>query len=670
MSIFRAIKRAKTTNNTMEFPTENANQIAIQTLERKEKYQKPNCDMKELTGQQNLLKQVILSNGKQDFFTVFNMECNVGKTHTAIHTIPYYFEAINKGEIPPKGILIVIREIEECDKYEKLLNGLYALTGDVALAFNSEKYKSKKESLSKMYQSELLRKVHNYPVVFITHENYLKMALNKKLRNTFTKDRRLLIIDESIDICKTLTVEKKELEKMTNRLSEEDKEKLTEICRPIQEKFDEVLLDDKEINNQVFNFKVDIDTYLQLIKHFKKVVENSYTDKQKTNLLNLLIAIECIYTDTCIINKKEKSENCRISVMNRNQKMWLLDNNIILDGSADLQPQYTMNPNLYYMMNNKRVLDHSKWNIEYVYTGSTKSAKGLLDDVVDEKQEEKNDKFYQGCSAIIKDLGEKETFVVCTKDEHITTDSRGNEIAHNPYEDYDCNIPKEHIQHFGNITGKNNYGNLKNVLIAHTINYPETDYILKYMYFTNKRYEDNTTKFRSHQTKNLGGIYIFEDKELQEMKEKTIANHLYQAICRVNRNMEYKTKVIIVSRYVGAILYVRDMLDCDCEQTDKYNSVFDTGKNKVNEERHENSKASVMCRLFEKIMSGEISSNIPYIQIDSHIIQIDKEDIRNYLNYTKVKFSQAVGESKEFIRNNAIIYNKKNFVFILDSPLE
>ena len=126
--------------NKKIFPTDIENNTAIQQLESKEKYKKSNCNNEELEKQRNLLKQVILSNGKQDFFTVFNMECNVGKTHTAIHTIPYYFEAVNKGLIEPKGILIVIREIDEGNKYEKMLNELYPMR-EVALAFNSDKYK-------------------------------------------------------------------------------------------------------------------------------------------------------------------------------------------------------------------------------------------------------------------------------------------------------------------------------------------------------------------------------------------------------------------------------------------------------------------------------------------------------------------------------------------------
>ena len=669
MSILKTIK---TTNNKMIFPTNIENNTAIQQLESKEKYKKSNCDNEELEKQRNLLKQVILSNGKQDFFTVFNMECNVGKTYTTIHTIPYYFEAINKGLIEPEGILIVIREIDEGNKYEKMLNELYPMS-KVALAFNSDKYKSKKIILSKMYKSDLIREVDKIPVIIITHENYLKMALDTKLRKIFTKNRRLLIIDESIDICKTLTIKNNRLKEIMNYLQDEEKAILNEICNPIQTKFEELDVIDGEISNKVFNFKVDKGKYLKLIKKFYKTVKSSYINPLRDELLDILTTIECIYTDTCLINKGKKKEygdtKFSVSTINRKQQMWTLDNNIILDASATLNPQYTMNLQLYFIMNNKPVLDHSKWNIEYIYYGSTKSAKGLLNNIEDEEQEEKTDRFYKGCSEVIKDLGENETFVVCTKSEHIKTDFNGNEIPYNPYADFDCNIPVENIQHFGNITGKNDYSHLKNVLITHTINYSETDYILKYMYFTGKRYADDTTKFKSYSESNLGGIYVLKDREIQEFKEKTIANHFYQAICRVNREMEHNTKAIIISKYLGSILYVSDMLNCKCKQTNKYDSIFHYGENEVNKKRHENSKASKMKELFTNILSANIPPNIKYEKLDDYIIKINREEIQNSLNYNDNKLSKSISECNDFMKDNSILYFKKNFVFVLDSPL-
>ena len=190
------------------------------------------------------------------------------------------------------------------------------------------------------------------------------------------------------------------------------------------------------------------------------------------------------------------------------------------------------------------------------------------------------------------------------------------------------------------------------------------------MYYTDKRYADVTTKFKSHSENNLGGIYVFNDRELEEFKEKTIANHFYQAVCRVNREMEHNTKVIIISKYLGAILYVSDMLNCECKQTNKYNSMFNYGENEVNKKRHENSKSSQMKKLFTDIISSNISQDIKYKKLDDYIIQINREEIQKFLAYDDNKFSKSIYDCKDFMKENSILYFKKNFIFVLDSPLK
>ena len=670
--------------NKMIFPSDVANNLAIERLEKKDKYEKANCDMEELIKQQELLKQVMLSNGKQDFFTVFDMECNLGKTYTAINTIPYYLEAINKGLIAKKGIIIVVREISECDKYEKELNELYEPFDKVALAFHSDKYKSKDLNRSKLYKQDLIIQVEKYPVVLITHQNYLNLALDKKARNTFTKNRRLLIVDESIDICKTLTLKKSKMEQIINALESEDKEKFIEISNPILEKIEELEQNENEISNMTFNFKVE-ECYFKLIEKFSKEVIPKYREQLKNDLEETITTIECIYTDTCLISKSEKKQyrNAYISfsTIDRKQKMWTLENNIILDGSATIEPRYKLNKDLYFVMNCKRVLDHSRWNIEYVFESTTKTSKGLLSYEDTDEQEEKSTKFYNACSEIIKDLGEYETFVVCNKDEHILTYSNGIERKFNPYEN--CNIPLNNIEHFGNITGKRDFTNLKNVIITHTPNYSETDYILQYMYYADTRYEDNR-EIKGKSLSSLDSIYAFDIKAIQDFKEKTIANHIYQAVCRVNREMKYKTKIVIISKYIGAILYVRDMLDCECRQTDEYNDLFESGVNKVNEERKENSKKKKMERLFAEIMQGNINQDIAYTMLNSHIVMITRDEIKRVLGYAyhmnkdseKEKkrkdnaFDKTLNKCKEFIKDNGIIYVNKEFYIILDKPLK
>lgn len=100
-----------------------------------------------LNSQQQLLKNCILSNGKQDFFNVFDMQCSTGKTYVAVNSMPYYLYNVSLGHIAKKGVLFVIRQTDEIDKYVKDLNSLFKdeITGhfkEVAIAYHYKKYSS------------------------------------------------------------------------------------------------------------------------------------------------------------------------------------------------------------------------------------------------------------------------------------------------------------------------------------------------------------------------------------------------------------------------------------------------------------------------------------------------------------------------------------------------
>ena len=103
----------------------------------------------------------------------------------------------------------------------------------------------------------------------------------------------------------------------------------------------------------------------------------------KEYLNKIIKCIKYLYKDTCLITKKqvekdeEEETEIILSTINRDKKMWTLDNNIILDASAKLNPKYAMNKDLYIVMNNAPVLDHSLWNIKNIWISSTKYYKAL-----------------------------------------------------------------------------------------------------------------------------------------------------------------------------------------------------------------------------------------------------------------------------------------------------
>ena len=77
-----------------------------------------------------------------------------------------------------------------------------------------------------------------------------------------------------------------------------------------------------------------------------------------------------------------------------------------------------------------------------------------------------------------------------------------------------------------------------------------------------------------------------------------------------------------------------------------------------------------MKKLFTDIISGIISQYIKYKKLDDYIIQINREEIQKFLAYDDNKFSKSIYDCKDFMKENSILYFKKNLVFVLDSPLK
>ena len=170
--------------------------------------------------------------------------------------------------------------------------------------------------------------------------------------------------------------------------------------------------------------------------------------------------------------------------------------------------------------------------------------------------------------------------------------------------------------------------------------------------------------------------------ELQEYKEKIIANHMYQAICRVNREMEYSTTVVIASKYLGAMLYVRDMFrvidkekqHCYFEITRDFNKVFGIFKNGMNEHNQKQQEDSLpfhIKTLFKEILENKIPTDLKYNIADKYIVQVKLSNLYKYFNIDKENtktFTDALYQTRDFRRENAIIEQGKTFNIILTEP--
>ena len=216
--------------------------------------------------------------------------------------------------------------------------------------------------------------------------------------------------------------------------------------------------------------------------------------------------------------------------------------------------------------------------------------------------------------------------------------------------------------------GDNNYKHLQNVLIAHTFNLSEKQYILEYLYYSNKKFNsDDDIKVVL-----LNERRTFVNKNIEEYKIGRISNEFYQAVKRVNRDMDKETRVVILTKEVEAVELVCKMLK-NCKIIDTTNNY----KIKYKKFEYENSSLGYKdydikaIKIFQDILNNNMKglSNIikDHLKYEDNKVILSKKALRTELeieyapNLKRDVFNKS--NVKRFIRENEIIVETKRIIF-------
>lgn len=572
----------------------------------KNQYNISNCNTKTLNKQKEYLKEQIKEGTNNDFFKVFSLECGTGKTITTEEAL---------ADLEGKQALFVRERNADCIKSAERINKLAGK--EIAIAINTDTYSSKE--LNKLFPNSKEKrgnKIAEYPVVIISHEKYKALAVDKEVRKYFIEDRQILIIDEFLNMAKgnELQISKAWIDTYETMLGSRTLRSLfSEIVRELED----YLLSQRK-KNTFFNAKSDIDIITKRINKLKQLIKTNLNKEYcksigytKNELCQKVEELKQFYIQTCVV------EGDIMYCTNRAYQYWLLNNNIMLDASAKLNQAYNLSP-IFEVNNNSKVLDHSKWSFFIYAINTTSSAKGRA----------KN--FYDVINNTLEEQGTEDTLYI------------GN-IADEKL------VNATYKNHFGNVTGSNDYKDLKNVIIGHTPNVPYRLYVLEYIYFSNKKF-DNRKKWDG---KNTGAgdykVYRFSNKQFEKYRQCRNANEIYQAIKRVNRNMEHETKVILLNNDSETVERVTKMFkDCNVNEYDNDFVEYEKSKmDKYNEERKENSYASKFIKLSIEIM------NLKHLDLQQEkknrkgemVIQqgfYQKKKVIEYMKISRKHFSEYV----------------------------
>ena len=558
-------------------------------------------------------------------FDLFNCECSTGKTFSVVTKVVLFLEKWAIDIYNPKGMLFVMQNIAPCKYYANKINKELFNNNIIAETVDSD-----------MDDVEIKNKLNRYPVIFLTHEKYKVLAQDEEERKQFSKDRILLVIDEFINMSKKIWIDNIEYEKLIVVFKDDEiKEKFRNATKELKDYF--VYLEkngqdrDKELH--IKNFKTDYSYIFTEIEKIKQYIKDNFDDQdlidfynanKKRSIYNVLDEVKEFFGGTSIL------ESGKLYTVKRNLQLWGLSKNIILDGSGTLNYAYYLQRNKinFRLEKDYKVLDHKNFTVEHIKINSTKTSKNRYSN------------YYNLCYKILCELGIDKTLVVCRKEEH--QDKNGNEIT--KYFD----VP--FINHWQNFLGSNVYGDLKNMLIVDTFNMSEKDYILEYLYYSNETLKDD----EDIKVLTKDNHRYFTNKEIEEYKNRRIANEFYQAFKRINRKLNYTSRIVIITIHTEAVMLACDMLkNCEYKDiTDKYKEMLE-----YKEEHKQSTKNSDRIIKAKEILSDIINNNFQYkdiVRIENNNKIIPKQRLRNLL---------GIESAPNFRRD---VLSKKNFKNFLD----
>ena len=559
------------------------------------------CNNQLLEEEKTELIQGIVYGSNKDYFNIVDIEAGCRKTRTAEVALAKLATDTDKSAI------FVRPNIIDCFESAKKINAIVGK--QVAYAYNSE-------SVNKYNMTAVQKDFPNIRILIITHAKYFVLAANRSMRNVFTKNRQVLVIDEFVDDVRKLSLSLMDINSY-KKLFLSDMEMET-LYLEITCKLENAILTSKEDRSFLIITK---DYIFKNINQLLKYIRSNFTEpslqvriastineygntispalleqiKTKRQLCNKITELKEFYNQTCLYNQGT------LYTTDSRYLPWLLDNNVMLDASGDLQIAYNLNNNLYHLENTPRVLDHSLWTLINVPVNTTTTGKSRIQNYYD----------------IVNQYIEK-------------YDLNDILVVGNQHELFKINVPQEHKAYFGNITGSNKWANLSNVAIIQTPNIDDTDYILKYIHYSKEFISSTLGKWATKSTgRNTLSRYQFKDARFEHIRTLWIAEQTYQAIKRVNRNMNHVTNVLIFMNNPDVIeLLQKKLAGCKVKTLEENDFIPQWNKqDKYIKSLQEKSYASKFKQLLAELIEGEHKE----LEYDSHYGFYTKKAIREYL---------------------------------------
>jgi hypothetical protein len=449
-------------------------------------------------------------NGNSSIFKVFNHEAGLGKSRQAEKSM------ISAWKEQGKKSLYVYQFIDQTtntgwvNEDEETIHGrINVLAGEeIAIAITEEnKYK--------------IKEYIDVPIIVITHERYKSLCASLEKRKLYIEGRHNLIIDEMPSMVEVFEESLDKMKQISELLPEEINNKYLECIDDIKKYL--IANSGKSFFNSKKQYDTELDELKLLIQnkmaveYFKDKFLNIYkynTDTGKNDKSSLSITknyllqeveiFRIMYRNTCC------SDGDKIWVFDDRIQYFTLNNNLILDANGGFNYLYQLNPELFQIQKQSKIIDHSRWLINWYKINTNKSAKAKYID------------FYDKINNIISLFKDDKTLLIGNIED----------------EKYFKDITKTH---FGNFIGKNDWRKFDKIVIIHNPQIPFYVYALKYLYYSKNKLDNRS----SWDFKRNGYSVVIDNCDIEKIRVSELTGHLYQAVKRINRDNDQWTEVYL-----------------------------------------------------------------------------------------------------------------------------
>ncbi len=492
----------------------NFNPIAIASTEKMaQDYEiKNDKRLKQLTYVSHVICQY---STPRDLFNVLDPECTAGKSVIVCYTIA---ELYLKTRETTGTVIVKNFDLE----VNQTVNRINQLTAErTAIGISASNWKDERSNLDQ------------YHTVVITHSRYWQLLKNKEL-DKFLKfyrgiERRNFIVDEYCDLAKKKSFGVQKPEKLSKPVPEEfeyldelskllDREPRKDFDLLIEPIVKEVSLHRHE-EKKMFFAKFQFNKVLfNRVKSLVKANFKGASGVSKNQFLNRLEDISLLLRYGGVIN------NNTISFCDPSVRYMGFSNNIILDANGGFDHKYALNEKLKVIpQGNFRDFSQAK-----IYMYRVNSSKNGIKKAIN---------YFKECGKLMaKHVGNNDKALVVIHKEFMDASD---------FEQHILPLTKNHsisVDWYGNLQGKNDYGNFNKVFILGTPRNNSVDYVLQYHYHTLKP----INKQRTLRMVGNGETYAFKNRDMDKLRITQSAGDIYQAILRIDRNRESFTGEIFL----------------------------------------------------------------------------------------------------------------------------